>query len=141
MHDPAHTQYHPDAGLNLPLTQTWSFEPSGNDPYPEAPVVVGDTVYISFSFEDEPSQVYALDVTTGALKWSREITGYTCYSSPAVADGLLYIGTGVCGFFGSGAYEGGYVYALDIATGEMVWERYFVGRADTVPGGGHWPPS
>jgi len=133
MHDPAHTQYNSDAGLNLPLTLLWSFEPSGNYPYPEAPIVVGDTAYVSFCFEDEPSQVYALDVTTGALKWSREITGYACYSSPAVADGLLYIGTGVCGFFGSGAYEGGYVYALDTATGEIVWERCFVGRADTVP--------
>ena len=133
MHDPAHTQYHPDAGLSLPLTHSWSFEASGNDPYPEAPVVVDETVYVSFCFEDEPSQVYALDAATGDLKWSREITGYTCYSSPAVADDLLYIGTGVCGFFGNGAYEGGYVYALDTATGEIVWERYFVGRADTVP--------
>ncbi len=40
----------------------------------------------------EDGTLYALDATTGILKWSYT-TGSYIYSSPAVADGVVYVGS------------------------------------------------
>jgi outer membrane protein assembly factor BamB len=40
----------------------------------------------------EDGKLYMLDATTGTLKWSY-ITGSYNYSSPAVADGVVYVGS------------------------------------------------
>ena len=49
------------------------------------------------------------------LLWRYYPTGSKVYSSPAVVDGVVYVGS----------YDG-YVYALDAATGEMIW-RFHTG--------------
>jgi len=53
--------------------------------------------------------VYALDALTGGLKWKFK-TGDVVHSSPAVADGTLFIGSWDT-----------YLYALDAATGKEKW--------------------
>ncbi len=52
--------------------------------------------------------------TAGDLVWRYE-TGDGVYSSPAVAGGVVYVGSG-----------DRYLYALDAATGDLVW-RYQTG--------------
>ena len=53
--------------------------------------------------------VYALNAKTGAKLWSYA-TGYGVESSPAVANGVVYVGS----------YDGN-VYALNAKTGALLW--------------------
>jgi outer membrane protein assembly factor BamB len=56
--------------------------------------------------------VYALDAATGAVKWTA-ITGGAVESSPAVANGVVYIG----------AWDDHTVYALDAGSGATLWTK------------------
>ena len=53
--------------------------------------------------------VYALDASTGAKRWSYT-TGGSVITSPAVANGVVYVGSFDCN-----------VYALDASTGAELW--------------------
>ena len=53
--------------------------------------------------------VFALNASTGALLWSYE-TGAPLFSSPAVANGVVYVGA-----------DDGNVYALNASTGAKLW--------------------
>ena len=53
--------------------------------------------------------VYALNATTGALLWNYT-TGGSVYSSPAVANGVVYVGS-----------DDFNVYALNAITGAKLW--------------------
>ncbi|HEU4356195.1 MAG TPA: PQQ-binding-like beta-propeller repeat protein, partial [Actinomycetota bacterium] len=77
-----------------------------------SPVVVGDTVYVSVqanysgphhmrSFE----RTYALDLGTGAVRWSRELAGHL-----AVIGGVVYVG-------------GEELWSLSAVSGETLWTR------------------
>src|SRR5208283_256483 len=59
-----------------------------------SPVVVGDVVYVGSG----DGNVYGLDASTGAILWSYA-TGSSVDSSPAVASGVVYVGTE--GFWGT----------------------------------------
>jgi outer membrane protein assembly factor BamB len=78
------------------------------DPYDvlmSSPAVAGGVVYIGSG----DHYVYALDATTGALRWKFK-TGNVVHASPAVADGTVYIGS----------WDRN-MYALDAATGHVRW--------------------
>ena len=60
-------------------------------------------------FGSGDGNVYALDATSGALKWKYR-TGDVVHSSPAIADGVLYIGSWDT-----------YLYALDAMNGKEKW--------------------
>jgi outer membrane protein assembly factor BamB len=64
--------------------------------------------------------LYALDATTGEERW-RFQTGDTVWSSPAVANGVVYVGS----------FDGN-LYALDAATGQERWRLRIV--EDATPG-------
>jgi outer membrane protein assembly factor BamB len=87
-----------------------------------SPVVVDNTVYIS-----DYGYACALDALNGTLKWTREIHVSATYNSPAVANGIVYVGCG-----------GDTFSALDAETGATVW-TYETGPSDcsapTVAGG------
>lgn len=53
--------------------------------------------------------------------WRKQLNGYA--TSPLVGDGRLYVGSG-----------GGEVLALDLATGEVVWQVTFAGRSADLIG-------
>ena len=57
----------------------------------------------------DDGNVYALNASTGAKLWSFA-TGGQVYSSPAVANGVVYIGS----------FDGN-VYALNASTGAKLW--------------------
>jgi outer membrane protein assembly factor BamB len=72
-----------------------------------SPAAVNGVVYAG-SADDN---VYALDATTGALRWKYS-AAKSVYSSPAVAEGLVYAGS-----------ADGSIFALNAGTGALFWKR------------------
>lgn len=85
-----------------------------------APVIAGDTIFFSLYISD--GYLFALDRETGKDRWRIKAQG-DALSSPAVAGGAVYFGTG------SGTF-----IALDAATGRERWRLTRRGR------GGHVAP-
>ncbi len=122
LHDPQRSSSNPSETILSPtnatrLVQKWAFTTGG---YIESsPIVVGNTVYVG-SWD---GYEYALDATTGALKWKRylgitnvqgcnpQIAGVS--SSATVQNGVLYVGGGR-----------GFWYALSANTGAVLWGVY-----------------
>ena len=65
--------------------------------------------------------VYALNATTGAKLWNY-MTGYSVYSSPEVANGVVYVG--------SDDYN---LYALNATTGAKLWNYTTGGEVFSCP--------
>ncbi len=84
----------------------WSFQ-TGGDFRTSSPAVVNGVVYVGGGGDDN---VYALNASTGAKLWSFT-TGSEVYSSSAVANGVVYVGS-----------YGGNMYALNASTGALVWK-------------------
>ncbi len=77
-----------------------------------SPTVVDGKIYLSGGAD---GTIYALDVKTGTVLWSKLIEQTTVYESPLYRDGVLYVGSGVT--------EAAKVYALDADTGEILWSK------------------
>ncbi len=85
------------------------------------PAVFGDTVFVSTGglTPTMDSWMFAFDASTGALVWSHPLADYST-SSPAVANGVVYVG--------SYSHQ---LFAFDIDTGEKLWDS-----GTTAMGGG-----
>ena len=71
-----------------------------------------------------PEGAYALNAEDGSLIWQNDQIGGLIYSSPAIADSLVLFGA-----------TDGYVYALNVYNGKMVWKHqtdYKVGNAPAI---------
>jgi outer membrane protein assembly factor BamB len=80
------------------------------------PVVAGDRVFAVGGGEgtgDEASEVFALDVRTGAQLWRTTIDEFLGLTAPATDGKLLYL-----------LDTSGTLRALDPATGEVVWTNF-----------------
>jgi eukaryotic-like serine/threonine-protein kinase len=75
------------------------------DAYLSSPVAGDGAVY----FGSGDGNLYALDATSGRLKWKVH-TGDVVHASPAYADGVLYVGS-----------WDSYFYAIDAETGAEKW--------------------
>jgi outer membrane protein assembly factor BamB len=97
-----------------------------------SPAVVGGVVYYGAPIEGDsetPAQVWALDAASGETLWTAGIDDVSLRTSPAVADGTVYVAASsrrVC--YGAGGGESecsgvtrGQLYALDAATGDRDW--------------------
>lgn len=70
-----------------------------------APVTANGILYVT----SKAGVLYAVDAATGNEIWTREVTSYVTRASPAVVDGVVYVG-------------GGFSFsALDATTGEERW--------------------
>ena len=93
------------------LKQKWAFKlpySGAFGAFTSNPIVLNDTVYI----EDPDSNVYALDESTGTVKWAHKYRSITPSGGPngvAYGYGLLF-----------GATENR-LFALDPATGKQMW--------------------
>jgi outer membrane protein assembly factor BamB len=81
----------------------------------------------------------ALDPGTGEPVWtfqpgSDAPGGVWAADGPAVTDDVLYIGTGIAMGGNSSPSQAGVVYALDVATGEPIWQT-------EIPGGVAYGPA
>jgi eukaryotic-like serine/threonine-protein kinase len=79
--------------------------PDPFDFYLSSPVVSNGAVY----FGSGDTNIYALDVASGTLKWKFK-TGDVVHASPAISDGTLFVGS-----------WDSFFYALDVATGKEKW--------------------
>ena len=95
----------------------WSFQT--NSSISSSPAVMDG---VAFFATHNPGKIYALDEYTGLVHWTFEIpTGAAVYSSPAIANGKLFIGS-----------SDGYVRALTQSEGALVWASY-AGDHPTLP--------
>ena len=85
-----------------PIAETM---PDVFDVYLSSPTIWHGSVY----FGSGDGNVYALDGSSGAMKWSFK-TGNVVHASPAIADGTLFVGS-----------WDSYFYALDASTGKEKW--------------------
>lgn len=85
----------------------WSFEAGG--PVRAAPAVVGDVVV----FGADDHQVYALNRLTGRKLWSFRTNHYSIEAPPVVHGDQVFVAPWL-----------DWVYALDIATGNVQWRSY-----------------
>ena len=72
--------------------------------------------------------VYALDASTGAMLWSYQTGNFWVYSSPAVADDVVYVGSN-----DHLASSGGNLFALNASTGKMLWSYLTGGEVYSSP--------
>lgn len=79
--------------------------PDPFDFYLSSPAVSGGLVF----FGSGDTNIYALDSSTGSLKWKFK-TGDVVHSSPAISSGTLFVGSWDT-----------FLYALDAATGREKW--------------------
>lgn len=111
------------------IAQKWSFKTGG--PIAAAPIVANNTLYVG-SWD---GYMYALDANTGAQKWKTylgvTIANPVCIppalgisSTATVYNGVVYVGGGDANW-----------YALDAATGSILWSVY---TGDNSATGGHY---
>ncbi|MEO2025132.1 MAG: PQQ-binding-like beta-propeller repeat protein [Fuerstiella sp.] len=105
--------------------ETWSFRTNG--PIRCAPAVWQDSV----CFGSDDGYLYCVELQTGSLRWKyhavpserrllgnqRLISVWPVRGGPVVADGQVYFAAGVWPF------EGVFVYAMDIETGNVTWRN------------------
>lgn len=106
-----------NAGNAAQLRVAWSFSVGSNHGQEAAPIVVGDTLYVVGAY---PNELFALDATTGDLKWKY---------SPRVDPSSQ--GVACCDVINRGeAYDNGKIFyntldnhtiAVDARTGKEVW--------------------
>src|SRR2546423_6918797 len=137
LHDPERTATSWDEALLSPanarhLTRLWAFQTGGV--VAASPIVAAGTVYVG-SWD---GYEYALNAATGALKWKP----YLGKPSPSPS----YCHAGPLGIASSAAMQGGvvyvgggdsYWYALDAATGAILW-RVFTGESNFNSGHYNW---
>jgi outer membrane protein assembly factor BamB len=85
------------------LDEAWTFTTGGA--VESSPAIVNGVLYVG----SDDGNVYALNATTGALKWSAAL-GTPIKSAPAVASNAVYVTSGT-----------GSVYALNASTGAPIW--------------------
>jgi eukaryotic-like serine/threonine-protein kinase len=118
--DPAHTGHNPNettltasnvSGLNRQWTT--AIGPGSES----SPAVVGDTVFVGA----DDANLYAVDAATGAVRWTAPTAAAINLSSPAVADGRVFIGSL------------DQVYAFDASTGAQLWNTSTGGAVQAPP--------
>jgi len=105
--------------------ERWSFYTNG--PVRFAPAISGDLA----CFGSDDGCLYCVDLATGELRWKhravpnqrrllgnkRLISVWPVRGGPVVADGKVYFAAGVWPF------EGVFVYAMELATGKVLWRN------------------
>jgi outer membrane protein assembly factor BamB len=104
----------------------WNYSTEGQ--ILSSPAVVGDVVY----FGSDDSNVYALNADNGTKIWNCSTFNRVSYSTPAVADGYLYIAShnpltvmnSTWSIQTPNSYNGS-VSALNASNGEKYWDKTF----------------
>jgi len=111
--------------ISAPLALDWRYTSTYFGHNPSAPAIADGTVYFASG-----SRLYALDETSGAKKWVYPVDAplsTTIHASPAVLDGILFVGA-----------DDGKLIALDAKTGKDLWKfdtRSGIGTSPTVTDG------
>jgi outer membrane protein assembly factor BamB len=120
---PQRTKYMPlDEPLRPPFTFTWALRGSILLEFP--PVAGGRQLFLL----KNNGALYGISRRTGEVRWKRKL-GYLAASSPAYADGTVYVtllqrGKGI---------RGGRIVAVSAATGRTRWSRRLASRSESSP--------
>jgi len=106
-----------DAGLELPVSLLWKHT-TGDD---EATVVATPAIGPDMVYAPVGHSIYAIDRVTGELVWEQSAGG-EIYSSPALADGILYFGS-----------RDGNLWAVNAEDGSVEWRYPTGGPVDCSP--------
>lgn len=101
--DSGHSGRQPGPAPASNLKLAWRFD-TGGEVY-STPVIAGGILYVS----SKDGFLHALNAGTGQEVWRVQLTAYVVRSSPAIADGVVYIGAGFN------------LFALDAKTGAQIW--------------------
>jgi outer membrane protein assembly factor BamB len=92
-----------------------------------SPTVAAGVVYANVQDASTgESGIVAFKAKSGALVWKKPISDALSFSSPAVANGTVYVGTAVNTFEGI-------VYALDASSGATLWTAKTAGQIASAP--------
>jgi outer membrane protein assembly factor BamB len=110
----------------------WTFEAAEPGLVLSSPRVAGEHVYVSVAHSTPTGSsgaVYCLDRTSGAVVWSFNGAGRMkqVLSSPALADGRLYVGEGLH------QDDRCRLYCLDAATGQELWRFATTSHVESTP--------
>ncbi|GAA3259916.1 PQQ-binding-like beta-propeller repeat protein [Dactylosporangium siamense] len=89
--------------------ERWAARIDGNQLF-HAPILVGDTLYAKGDAQGDNTLIYAFNAATGAVRWTRELTGYT-QATLTYDSGRLYLAGG----------NSGLLSAVDAGTGAVLW--------------------
>ncbi len=123
----------PPTGDQAPPVQVaWSFQQADYGAIISSPLVAEDRIYVGAIRDQGLSTsgvVYCLDRNTGRKIWEFDDDGAMqhMYSSPCLADGLLYIGEGMH------ANHVCKLYCLEAATGHKRWDFETSGHIESSP--------
>lgn len=131
------TNYQRNDGNNAVISGNfryeWSFDPHAR--INGSLAVVGRTVFV----DTFAKKLYAIDITDGKPRWTAKGQG-VMMSTPIVAGGLVYVGTGtnhVLKDSGNitvwGRPGGDFVDAFDMTTGQLVWSYKTIGEDMPTP--------
>jgi len=101
--DPANTGRAGSSGPTGDVGSAWATETAG--PISGGPVVVGDIAIVG-----SQDVLYGFDIDSGGDRWQFTEAEGEITTTPAVGDGLVYVGD-----------QDGFVYAVDVETGEQQW--------------------
>ena len=89
------------------------------DPSHSLPLVVEGKVFVG----DDSGTLNALDAETGKILWQKKLAGNgEIHSSPAYADGLVFVGTEGDARYQDQPKNPSSMFALNPSTGEIVWQ-------------------
>lgn len=91
----------------------WLFAPQQASSLLASPVVFDKHVFLAWG-----NALYALDVRTGGILWTKPLETTVEFSSPALANGVLYVGT-----------KQGTVLAVSARDGKLIWKQPLGGGA------------
>ncbi len=97
--------------------EIWHYEDVHAD---MAPVEHNGKVYFGTGYGDY--RIYAVDAQTGNEIWSKQMP-YPVWGSPSAYESLVFFGLGRGNFSDSAATPAGKVVALNVETGDIVWEH------------------
>lgn len=118
--DAAHTFRQPGPPPTANPAIAWRFD-TGGEVY-SAPALADGTLFIT----SKSGKLFAIDAATGKQRWSYQLGDYVVRSSPAIANGTVYVGGGFN------------LYALDAATGKERWRfpMHYAGQSSPTVAGG-----
>lgn len=109
--------------------ERWRFVTTGEIIWASAAYSDGMVFVASGRYLDPHGTMRALDAVTGNVIWTFE-TASMIAGSPVVHEGLIYFGSdAVNPWFG----EGGSLFAVDISSGKLRWERSVAGNHRSPP--------
>jgi outer membrane protein assembly factor BamB len=125
------------SALDLMTGETvWSTSFGPKSSTQNTPAVTNDTVYYSTRSSDEGGQLYALNKTTGEVRWVRDVGRSLEQTSPVVADDVVYVAGDDCesetGCDGT-VSPAGRLLAFDAGTGDHLWNYTLEDHPNNAP--------